>query len=150
MKISILTNNKSCPNFAEEHGLSIYINHPTYNILFDVGYTDVYLTNAKLLGIDLNRVNYIVLSHGHYDHTGGLRYFSTTNSLKNVFIHEDAFIPKYKIVSADSYNGIPFREEELTHLKGLFKKTKRFAKIQQDIYLISQYPNRAMPWPWTQ
>ena len=144
MKVSILTNNKSCPNFAKEHGLSIYINHPIYNILFDTGYTDVYLENAEHLGIDLNLTHYIVLSHGHYDHTGGLRFYNTANSLKGIYIHKDAFAPKYKKESVSKFNGIPYKEEDLKVLKPYFIKTSGFTKIAEDIYTLSDIKNNLM------
>ncbi len=143
MKISILTNNKSCPNFAKEHGLSIYINHPIYNILFDTGYTDAYLENAENLGLDLNQTHYIILSHGHYDHTGGLRYFYTTDSLKGIYIHKDAFVPKYKKESVDKFNGIPFKEDELK-IKNYIVKTSGFNTIKEGIYTISNIKNSVL------
>ena len=137
MKISILTNNRSIDNFEAEHGLSIHIQSETYNILFDVGYTDVFLTNANKLGIDLNEVDYIVLSHGHYDHTGGLRFIKSLDSLKSIFIHKDAFKEKYAKEKTVRFNGIPYKESELDLTKKHLVKIQGFSKINDNFYLLS-------------
>ena len=144
MKITILANNTAKEGYSEEHGLSIYIKTLNHNILFDVGYTDVFLKNAKKIGIDLNDVKYIILSHGHYDHTGGLRYLHNIDSLKTIYLHKDAFIPKYKKESVDKYNGIPYAEDELKLLSKFYKKTSGFTKIETGIYTLSDIKNNSM------
>jgi len=77
MKLTVLTENKvlQSKNFLGEHGLSFYIEDSDKKILFDAGYSDVFLKNAFKMGIDLLDLDYIVLSHGHYDHTWGLSHY---------------------------------------------------------------------------
>lgn len=76
MKISILTDNRTKKrDFLAEHGLSIYIETEKANILFDTGQSDVYCRNALKMDVDLNKTDFIILSHGHYDHCGGLIHF---------------------------------------------------------------------------
>lgn len=58
-----------------EHGLSLYIETQEHRLLFDTGASDLFIRNARLLHIDLQKVDYLILSHGHSDHTGGLRLF---------------------------------------------------------------------------
>ena len=58
-----------------EHGLSLYIETAEHKLLFDTGASDLFISNARLLHIDLREVDYLILSHGHSDHTGGLRHF---------------------------------------------------------------------------
>lgn len=92
MKISVLCENTSKkPNIASEHGLSLFIETEKHNILFDMGQTDLFLKNATLLNIDLKTVDIAILSHGHYDHGGGLETFLSLNDKAKIYINRDAF-----------------------------------------------------------
>lgn len=91
MKLSILTENTASGKFCAEHGLSYYIESDV-NILFDTGHSDVFLQNAKKLKIDINEVDTVVLSHGHWDHGDGLRFISE----KTLICHPDAFKKRYR------------------------------------------------------
>ena len=62
-----------------EHGLSILLQTERHKILLDTGASDVFIRNAELLGVDLSNVDYVLISHGHSDHAGGLRYFLEQN-----------------------------------------------------------------------
>uniref|UniRef100_UPI0025D0FF1B PhoU domain-containing protein n=1 Tax=uncultured Ruminococcus sp. TaxID=165186 RepID=UPI0025D0FF1B len=77
MKIITLVEN-SCgnENCIAEHGLSIYIETEKHKLLLDTGQTDAVVKNAEVLGIDLSAVDTVILSHGHYDHSGGILPFS--------------------------------------------------------------------------
>jgi 7,8-dihydropterin-6-yl-methyl-4-(beta-D-ribofuranosyl)aminobenzene 5'-phosphate synthase len=90
MKITLLNensagrqNHKLC---LAEWGLSVFIEVNGINILLDTGNTDVYIKNAKQLNIDLDSVDFIVLSHNHWDHTGGLRFHEFKDK-KKIIIH---------------------------------------------------------------
>ncbi|MBQ1439018.1 MAG: MBL fold metallo-hydrolase [Solobacterium sp.] len=76
MKLTVLTDNNTIIDryYLGEPALSFYLEDGDRRILFDTGYSDVFLRNAEALGIDLHAITDIVLSHGHNDHTGGLRY----------------------------------------------------------------------------
>ena len=69
----LVENHARDEGLASEHGLSLWIETPGGTILFDTGGSDAFARNARTLGIDLARADLIVLSHGHYDHVGGLR-----------------------------------------------------------------------------
>lgn len=64
-----------CPKrgFRGEHGLSLYMETADMKLLLDAGQTDAFITNTEVLGIDLSSLDAVVLSHGHYDHGGGLK-----------------------------------------------------------------------------
>lgn len=98
MKISVLVENTSRDNYCTEHGLSLYIAlNSGKNILFDMGQGNLFLKNAQLLGCDIKDVDSAIISHGHYDHGGGLRYFMNLNDKANVYIQQAAFEPHYSM-----------------------------------------------------
>lgn len=92
MKITTLIENTTLrPDLAAEHGLSLYIETDTHHILFDSGQSGAFADNAEKLGIDLNRVDLCILSHGHYDHGGGLKRFLEINDHAPVYVNRNAF-----------------------------------------------------------
>ena len=96
MKITcLLENTTRRADMSVEHGLSLLIETDTKTILFDMGQTDLFAKNAQTLGIDLAAVDLCVLSHGHYDHGGGLAAFLSRNETAPVYVHRDAFLPHY-------------------------------------------------------
>ena len=78
-----------------EHGLSLWVEADGTNILFDTGQGLVLAANADALGVDLPTANAVVLSHGHYDHTGGLPEVLGLLEQATVYIHPRAFEPKF-------------------------------------------------------
>jgi len=91
MRISILCEDTVFKNkYEAEHGLSILITTKRHKILFDTGQSDLFLRNAERLGEDLRDVDVVVLSHGHYDHCNGLRYFLERNTNATIYLHEHA------------------------------------------------------------
>jgi 7,8-dihydropterin-6-yl-methyl-4-(beta-D-ribofuranosyl)aminobenzene 5'-phosphate synthase len=94
-----------------EHGLSLYIETGKEKILFDTGQTGLFIQNAQKLGIDIADVDSLVLSHGHYDHTGGLYPFLEKNSKAKVYAKRNIFIPKYS--GKTRFIGTMYNEEPL-------------------------------------
>jgi 7,8-dihydropterin-6-yl-methyl-4-(beta-D-ribofuranosyl)aminobenzene 5'-phosphate synthase len=78
MKVSVLTENSAgqshCGDCLAEWGLSLYLEVGDVRILFDSGHKGTFLQNANALGVDLEGVDFVVLSHHHWDHVGGLRF----------------------------------------------------------------------------
>lgn len=96
MKISVLAENTSGdPALCYEHGLSLLIETQKHRLLFDTGASALFAENAAKMGIDLTGVDMAVLSHGHYDHGGGIRTFLGLNSRAKFYIHRRAFEPHY-------------------------------------------------------
>lgn len=91
MNIKILTENTAKDGYGCEHGLSVYIETKKHKILFDTGQSDMFISNAARLGVDLAAVDIAVLSHGHYDHGGGIGAFLKVNSKAFVYTNENAF-----------------------------------------------------------
>ena len=77
--------------FLFEHGLSLHIQTREHRVLFDTGQSNGFIANAGRLGIDLAAVDMAVLSHGHYDHGGGLMGFLALNDHAPVYVSRYAF-----------------------------------------------------------
>ena len=105
MKICTLLENTACrADLQAEHGLSLYIETGARRILFDMGQSDAFARNAEKMGIDLSAVDTAILSHGHYDHGGGLARFLQCNDHASVYIRSDAFCGHYH--GAEKYIGL--------------------------------------------
>jgi 7,8-dihydropterin-6-yl-methyl-4-(beta-D-ribofuranosyl)aminobenzene 5'-phosphate synthase len=92
---TLVDNTTSGPGLSAEHGLSFWIEYGDKAILFDTGQSDLLVQNAKALNIDLARANAIVLSHGHYDHTGGLSTVLGMAPQARLYLHPAAIEPKF-------------------------------------------------------
>ena len=105
MKLTVLTENTACRDaLIAEHGLSLYLEAAGKKVLLDMGQTDAFAHNAEKLGIDLSQVDVAILSHGHYDHGGGLEAFLKINGKAPVYIHETAFGQHYN--GTEKYIGL--------------------------------------------
>lgn len=94
MKITCLTENtQGHPLCSFEHGLSLYIETENHRILADAGQTDIFMKNAEILGIDLKDVDSVFLSHGHYDHSGGIDFFADINKTAKIYAQKGALLP---------------------------------------------------------
>ena len=91
----LLENTTHRADLQAEHGLSLYIEACNRRILFDMGQTDAFARNAETLGIDLSSVDLAILSHGHYDHGGGLPAFLALNQTAPVYVSRHAFGEHY-------------------------------------------------------
>ena len=113
MKLTVLTDNNTYIDkyYLGEPALSFFIQQDGKNILFDTGYSDVFAKNAKALDIDLSATDYIVFSHGHDDHTKGVKYLDKTDIPKaQIVAHPKCFDPKY---GRNLYIGAPFSKAEM-------------------------------------
>ncbi|WP_321493989.1 MBL fold metallo-hydrolase [uncultured Desulfobacter sp.] len=93
--ICLLENNTTDPKLAPAHGLSFFIRTRTRSILFDMGQDSKFADNARHLGVDLGQADLAVLSHGHYDHGGGLPLFQKLNSKARTIMTRKAIEGQY-------------------------------------------------------
>ena len=115
MKIITLVENSSGHECCiAEHGLSIYIETDKHQLLLDTGQTDAVLKDAEVLGIDLSAVDMVVLSHGHYDHSGGILPFSQINHTAQIIMQKKAVEPHY---NGERYIGIDKAILDLTNVR---------------------------------
>ena len=102
MKITSLVENTTAdPRLGKEHGLSLYIEAAGKTLLFDMGQSGLFAQNARTLGLDLAKVDLAVLSHGHYDHGGGLTHFLELNKTAPVLsepLRISATLPRCRTV----------------------------------------------------
>jgi len=114
-----------------EHGLSVFIEADGKRLLFDTGQSGAFVENAKALGVDLLTVDAVVLSHGHYDHTGGVpELLKCLNKRMSFYIGKEFFSPKYKLLEDGTwkYNGNPFEKPAEVE----------FHSIDQDVTILSE------------
>jgi len=92
---TLIENNSSNVNLKSEHGLSLYIETDEHKILFDTGQSNLFIQNAKKLNINLQEIDIVVISHGHYDHLGGLISFLKLNQKAKIFLKKEIFDYQY-------------------------------------------------------
>lgn len=93
--INLIEDTKGNPLCHYEHGLSFYIETAKHRILLDTGATGAFLKNAEILGVDLKSIDTVIISHGHYDHTGGLTGFLSLNPGASVYMQKTALNDYY-------------------------------------------------------
>lgn len=143
MRLKVLVDNNTTVDryYYGEPGVSYYIEDGDTRLLFDVGYSDVFLRNSQALGIKLNDLNAIIISHGHDDHTGGLKYYFAQEEYNrdiSIVAHPDALNEKsvggLKICSPVSQTVL----EERCHLI----LSKDPVKVSQNITFLGEIPQK--------
>ena len=105
MKITTLIENTTIsPELTAEHGLSLFVEAAGHSFLFDAGQSGAFADNAGKLGVDLREAEFAVLSHGHYDHGGGLLRFLGENRTARIYVNQNAFGGHYN--GAGRYIGL--------------------------------------------
>jgi 7,8-dihydropterin-6-yl-methyl-4-(beta-D-ribofuranosyl)aminobenzene 5'-phosphate synthase len=144
LRITTLSENTAgSGDLLAEWGLSFLIETGRETILFDTGKTTSVTHNSPGLGIDLSRIDKIVLSHGHYDHTGGLRQLLRRMKQEvEIIAHPDIWANKYRRRKNEKvrYIGIPFQRQELESLGARFTLTKEPVKVADDIITTGEVP----------
>ena len=139
MKLIVLVDNNTFIDeyYLGEPAVSYYIEDSDDKILFDTGYSDAFMKNAEKMNIDLGRVNKLVISHGHNDHTGGLKYFFKNQRDVELISHPKSF--DYK-EDAGLYIGTPIKEDSLAKRCKL-KLSKEPVQISKNITYLGEIPS---------
>lgn len=139
--INLVENAKGENGCSFEHGLSFYMETGEHKILLDFGQTEKMLENAKKLGIDLSEVDIAILSHGHYDHSGGILPFVRINPTAKIYMQKTAYREHYHVEEKRNilrYIGIDKAIKELPTVQLVEGNTS----IAQKIDLFAQVKGR--------
>jgi len=134
MKLTVLSDAKAMNGFQPEHGLSFYIEYDQIRILLDTGASSKFKDNAKRLGIDLDKIDKVVLSHGHFDHGNGLPYLRHTT----LVCHPDCFVKRFR-KKGNGNIGISLSGQEVRERFDLQPSEKPF-RLSAHIYFLGEIP----------
>lgn len=141
--INLIEDTPGAYGCSYEHGLSFYIKTKHHKILFDTGASGLFLKNAEYLGLDLTEIDTVILSHGHYDHGGGLLEFAKINPKAQIYVRENAFLPYYhKHPENHRYIGLDPRIESLAQVV----KVTQDLVIDEELSLFTNVKGRTL-WP---
>ena len=141
VKLTVLIENTAPEGFEliAEHGLSFLIETARMKFIFDCGHTGAAVDNAKTLGINLSEIKIVVLSHSHYDHSGGFPKLSDCAPIEKVYTGENFWEEKF---SNETYRGCGFDKNFLA-ARGIEQKVCRdVIQIDEDAWLIGNFKRR--------
>lgn len=122
-----------------EHGLSFYIETKKHKLLLDTGASEATLLNAEKLGIDLTKVDTVILSHGHYDHSGGIMAFAKLNPMAKIYLQNSAGYDYYNLKdNKEKYIGIDKAILELPQVQLLDGNYR----IDEELFLFTNVTGR--------
>lgn len=134
MRVSVLMENESAfPYLTGEHGLSLFIETSRHRLILDTGQSEKTWENARRMGVDFAAADCVIVSHGHYDHTGGLALFSRENPSVPVYIREESFGEFYR-GKGERYIGVP---EEVAEIPALVRVKDPVLPVDGGLLLFS-------------
>ncbi len=130
------------PLLLFEHGLSFYIEKDGRKLLFDTGQSGAFLSNAERLHVDLSDLEYVALSHGHYDHSGGFRDLCNYAKGFELILGRGFFNEKYSLHdTVHTFKGNNFNEEFLLKKKISYRMiTGSTEEILPDVFVVTDFP----------
>ena len=124
MTLTVLVDNTAAEGLSSEHGLSFWIEYNGKHILFDTGQSDLVVQNAEKLNVDLSQTDSILLSHGHYDHTGGLKAALEKAPDAMIYLHPDAAKIRYSCKSPKPPRQVSMPQQCCQSLSDVVRKGK--------------------------
>lgn len=123
MRVTVLSDNipDSSGLLMPEHGFSLWIEFAGKKILYDMGQKDVFIQNAGKLSVDVSTADFAVISHGHYDHAGGLRTFLLNNDRAGIFLHKKAW-QNHLSMNTGKMRGIGMEKDLRENYSGRFEE----------------------------
>lgn len=145
MKIYTLIEDTNLKNsvLESEHGISFFVETKNFNFIFDCGQTGPAWKNATKLNLDLSKINFVVLSHSHYDHAGGFPSLLKYSVPKIIYTGKDFWKEKFsRTDDGDKYRGAGFTFEDLKNWGITQKICEDFLKIDENIFLVGNFKRR--------
>ena len=137
--VCLIENSPGAEGIRYEHGLSVYIETDRHRILADTGASDGVLSNAARLGVDLSGVDLLFLSHGHYDHAGGILPFSERNPRAEIYLQKTAGLDYYGLdPEGERYIGIDKAILTLPRLHLL----EGSVELDDEVCILAGFPGR--------
>jgi 7,8-dihydropterin-6-yl-methyl-4-(beta-D-ribofuranosyl)aminobenzene 5'-phosphate synthase len=132
-----------------EHGFSAFIETDQGNCLFDTGSGHSIVPNSLALGKDLRTIQKIFLSHGHYDHTGGLPEVLKMSGKVNVHAHPHVFLERIAVLKENDketkrFVGIPYKKAYLESLGANFVFNNNFIEVEKGLFLTGEVPRKTV------
>ncbi len=146
MKVTVIIDNAVRPGvrlpLLAEHGLSLLIEHEGKKVLFDAGQTSAVVSNLNLLGFRPSELDMLVVSHGHYDHTGGIFHvLQHARKTIPVYAHKGIFQSRYSISGTQRrFIGIPYEKELLTALGAEWHFSDKPTEIISGLWISGHIP----------
>jgi 7,8-dihydropterin-6-yl-methyl-4-(beta-D-ribofuranosyl)aminobenzene 5'-phosphate synthase len=142
VKVTVLCDNLAGPvSFKGEHGLSVQLQVEGRSFLWDCGQSDVAVHNSRLLGMDLRNLEGIGISHGHFDHAGGIMEILSASGPKKLFMHPKALEPKFFMAGEiKRYIGIPFQKDAIDSASAGVELSSEPRELMPGVRLTGEVP----------
>lgn len=145
VRLTVLCDNAVLPQLGllAEHGFACLVERGTDRYLFDTGQGLALINNVRVLDKNLQDLRAVVLSHGHYDHTGGLPEVLHRTGPVEVVAHPDLFSNHYRTAGLQRrFVGLPFRREHLESLGARFRLLREWSEIGPGVFITGEVPRQ--------
>lgn len=143
-KLTVLVEDKNLrPELESEHGLSIFVETSDLKFIFDCGHTGIAWKNAEKLNINLSEINFVVISHSHYDHAGGFPSLLNFVKPKFIFTGQNFWNEKFSRTNDGfKYRGAGFTQKDLISWNIKQKICRDTLKLNENIFLVGNFTRR--------
>jgi 7,8-dihydropterin-6-yl-methyl-4-(beta-D-ribofuranosyl)aminobenzene 5'-phosphate synthase len=142
---TLIENSVTARGLRAEHGLAFHLQVGQRSLLFDTGQTGLVLENARKLGVALEQVQAVALSHGHNDHTGGLNAVRALAPQARLFVHSGSLAPKFAASPAGAGRPIGMEEACAAGIRRAADRvvwTTRPSEVMEGIFVTGEIPRQ--------